>query len=81
MLKATHVDGVYSGDPKKSKRFKLFRQLTLTEAIQRRLGIMDATALALCRENNLSIRVFNLHRPNSIMAAIRGKNIGTLVTP
>jgi len=81
LLKATHVDGVYSGDPKKSKRFKLFNQLTLTEAIRRRLGIMDTTALALCRENNLSIRVFNLHKPSSIVRAIRGGSVGTLVTP
>jgi uridylate kinase len=81
LLKATQVDGVYSGDPRKSKRVKLFRRLTLTEAIQKRLGIMDTAALALCRENNLSIRVFNLHKSGNVLRAIRGQDIGTLVTP
>jgi uridylate kinase len=81
LLKATHVDGVYTGDPKKSKRVKLFKRITLTEAIRRRLGIMDTTALALCRENNLSIRVFNLHKRGNIVRAIHGQEIGTLVTP
>src|SRR4029077_19936665 len=73
LLKATQVDGVYSGDPRKSKRVKLYRHLTLTEAIQKRLGIMDTAALALCRENNLSIRVFNLHKPGNVARAIRGQ--------
>lgn len=81
LLKATHVDGVYSGDPRLSSKVKLFKHLTLTEAIRLRLGVMDTTALALCRENNLSIRVFNLHKPNNIVKAIQGQNIGTLVTP
>ena len=81
LLKATQVDGVYSGDPRKTKGVKLYRHLTLTEAIQRHLGIMDTAALALCRENNLSIRVFNLHKPGNVVRAIRGQDIGTLVTP
>lgn len=81
LLKATQVDGVYSGDPRKSNKVKLYKQVTLTEAIRKHLGIMDTAALALCRENNLSIRVFNLHKPQNIVRAIRGQNIGTLVTP
>ena len=81
LLKATQVDGVYSGDPRKSKNARLYKKLTLTDAIRRRLGIMDTAALALCRENNLSIRVFNLHKQNSIYKAINGHDIGTLVTP
>ncbi len=81
LLKATQVDGVYSGDPKHSRKVKLYRHLTLTEAIRKRLGIMDTAALALCRENNLSIRVFNFHKPGSIVRAIQGHDIGTLVTP
>ena len=81
LLKATQVDGVYSGDPRTSKKVKLFKTLTLTEAIRRRLGIMDATALALCRENNLSIRVFNLYKPGAIVRALKGHDVGTLVTP
>jgi len=81
LLKATQVDGVYSGDPKKFSNVKFFKRITLTEAIRRRLGVMDTTALALCRENNLSIRVFNLYKPKSIFQAIRDHDIGTLVTP
>ncbi|MFN0116898.1 MAG: UMP kinase [Elusimicrobiota bacterium] len=81
LLKATQVDGVYTGDPKKSKKVKLYKRVTLTEAIQQRLGVMDTTALALCRENNLSIRVFNLHKPHNITQALKGKDVGTLVTP
>jgi len=81
LLKATQVDGVYSGDPHKDKKATLYKHITLTEAIRKHLGIMDTAALALCRENNLSIRVFNLHKPQNIVSAIRGQNIGTLVTP
>jgi uridylate kinase len=81
LMKATQVDGVYSGDPRKSSKVKLYKRLTLTEAIRNRLGVMDATALALCRENNLSIRVFNLHKPRQLVRAIRGHEVGTLVTP
>ena len=81
LLKATNVDGVYSGDPRRDKKAKLFRRITLTEAIRRRLGVMDATALALCRETNLAIRVFSLHKSGNIVRAIHGQDIGTLVTP
>jgi len=81
LLKATQVDGVYTGDPKKDKKAKLYKNVTLTEAISKRLGIMDTAALALCRENNLSIRVFNLYKSGNIVRAIQGQDIGTLVTP
>ncbi len=81
LLKATQVDGVYTGDPRKDKKAKLYKNLTLTEAISRRLEIMDTAALALCRENNLSIRVFNLYKSGNIFRAIQGADIGTLVTP
>lgn len=81
LLKATQVDGVYTGDPRKSKNVKLYKRVTLSEAIKKHLGIMDTAALALCRENNLSIRVFNLHKPGNVVRAIRGQEIGTLVTP
>ena len=81
LLKATNVDGVYSGDPRRDKKAKLFRRVSLTEAIQRRFGVMDATALALCRETDLVIRVFNMHRSGNIVRAIHGQDIGTLVTP
>jgi uridylate kinase len=81
LLKATQVDGVYTGDPNRSKRVTLYKHLTLSEAIRKHLGIMDTAALALCRENNLSIRVFNLHKPGNVLRAIQGHDVGTLVTP
>ena len=81
LLKATNVDGVYSADPKKHKNAKFYKTLRLEQAIRSRLGVMDTTALALCQENNLSIRVFNLHRSKNIARAIQGQTVGTLVRP
>jgi uridylate kinase len=81
LLKATNVDGVYSADPKKVKGAKLYRTLRLDQAIRRRLGVMDSTALALCQDNGLSIRVFDLHKPKNIARAIQGQSIGTLIRP
>lgn len=81
LLKATNVDGVYSGDPKKVKKARFFKNITITEAMNRKLGVMDATALVLCRENNLPIRVFNLSKAGNIAKAVREKSIGTLVRP
>ncbi len=81
LLKATHVDGVYSADPRKNSKATFFRKITLTEALRLRLEIMDQTAMVMCRENNLPIRVFNLHKSRNIARAVRGENIGTLVTP
>lgn len=80
LLKATNVDGVYTSDPKLSRNVKLYKRVTLQQAIRRRLGIMDQTALALAQENNLSIRIFNLHKSRNIARAIQGQPIGTLVT-
>ncbi len=81
LLKATNVDGVYSADPKKTRGAKFFKNITLSEAIRQRLGVMDTTALALCQENNLSIRIFNLHKPKNIARALQGQTVGTLVRP
>lgn len=80
LLKATNVDGVYSCDPKKDKNAELFRTLSFDETIRRDLKVMDATAFQLCRENNLPIRVFNLNRPGNIVAAVRGDELGTLIS-
>jgi len=81
LLKATNVDGIYSADPKKNKKAKLFKNLTIAEAVRRKLEVMDAAALVLARENKLSIRVFNFNKPNNIAKAVNGKSVGTLVTP
>ena len=81
LLKATNVEGVYSADPNKNKKAKLFKKLLIAEAMASQLGVMDAAAMVLARENNLSIRVFNFNKPDNIARAVRGKPIGTLIKP
>ncbi len=81
LLKATNVNGIYTADPRKTKKVKFLKHISLAETIRLRLEVMDAAALVLCRENNVPIRVFNLHRPRNIARAVQGKDIGTLVTP
>ena len=81
LLKATDVPGVYSADPKKNPKAKLYRELTLDEAIEKRLNVMDVTALAICRENRIAIRVFDVFGPGNLVRAIRGEPIGTIVRP
>ena len=80
LLKATLVDGIYSDDPKKNPKATLYETISYQEAIQKRLKIMDTAAMALCQENNLPVRVFNLHKEGSIASAISGKKVGTLLT-
>ena len=80
LMKATNVDGVYDKDPNRHADARRFDHLTFTEAINRQLRVMDTSAIALCRENNMPIRVFNLNVPGNLARAARGENIGTLVT-
>ncbi len=80
LLKATQVDGVYSDDPRKVRTARRFSSLTFMEAIEKRLKIMDATALTLCMENDLPIFVFNAHQPGNIRKAVLNKNIGTRIS-
>jgi uridylate kinase len=81
LLKATHVDGVYSADPRHHPQAKRFQTLSLLDAIKKRLGIMDTSALSLCLDNNLPVRVFNLHRSGNITRSLRGKKVGTILEP
>jgi uridylate kinase len=81
ILKATQVDGVYDADPKKDPRAKKFKRLSLMDALKKRLGIMDATALSLCMDNSIPVRVCDLHVPGNVRRAIEGKQVGTLITP
>lgn len=74
------VDGVYDSDPAKNPDARRFDQLTHLEAIQRRLQVMDSTALSLCMENHLPIVVFDVAAPDSVYRALRGEPIGTMVT-
>ena len=81
VLKATQVDGVYDADPHTHPKAKRYKTLSLNQALRDRLGVMDAAALALCLENKIPIRVFNLRDVGSIRRAIAGEAVGTLVTP
>ncbi|MCX7625704.1 MAG: UMP kinase [Candidatus Sumerlaeaceae bacterium] len=79
ILKATNVDGVYDSDPKKNPDAKLFSTISFTEALNRGLRVMDATAISLCRENRLPIVVFNLLDKGNTKRVILGEEIGTFV--
>ena len=79
LLKATKVDGVYSGDPKKDPKATRFDKLTFKEAIERKLGVMDLTALAMCMENHLPVIVFDFKVHGNIRRVVEGESLGTLV--
>jgi uridylate kinase (EC 2.7.4.-) len=79
VLKATKVDGVYSADPKKDPRATRFTSLTFDEALARKLQIMDATAFALCRDQKLPIKVFDIGKPGALKRIVLGEDEGTLV--
>lgn len=80
MLKATKVNGVYDDDPHKNPSAKMFTKVTFDDAINKKLAVMDATALVLCRDNNIPLRVFNLFSEGDLTKIIQGESIGTLVT-
>ena len=80
LLKATKVDGVYTADPKKDPTATKFDVLSYDHAINQKLGVMDATALVMCRDNDLDLRVFDLNDQGALKKLILGESIGTLVT-
>ncbi|MCK4520073.1 MAG: UMP kinase [Candidatus Omnitrophica bacterium] len=79
LLKGTKVNGVYSADPFKDKNAKMFKKLTYMEVINKKLKIMDTTAITLCMENELPINVFNFMKPGNLKKVVHGQNIGTLI--
>ena len=79
VLKATKVDGVYSADPMLDKEAKKFSTIKYLDVIKKRLKVMDATAISLCKENNLPIVVFNLKKKGNIKKAVLGQEVGTKV--
>jgi len=79
VLKATKVDGVYDADPVRHPGARLFSELHYREVLERDLRVMDATAITMCLENHLPIRVFNISVPGNIARAVRGEPVGTLV--
>ena len=79
VIKATKVDAVYDSDPKKNPDAKKFDTLSYIEVLNRRLEVMDSTAITLCMENNMPIGVFSMNEPDNIRRALTGEHIGTLV--
>ena len=79
VLKATKVDGVYSADPKKDPTATRYAKLSFDDAISKNLGIMDATAFALCRDQKLPIKVFSIFKNGALKRVVMGEDEGTLV--
>lgn len=79
LIKATKVDGVYSADPMKKPDAVFYPRVTYDEALDQRLNVMDATALVLCRDHNMPLRVMNIFEPGAVMRLINGEEIGSLI--
>jgi uridylate kinase len=80
LLKATKVDGVYSADPRQDASAKRYERLTYDEVIQRNLQVMDTSAIALCRDHRIPLRIYDMSREGDLMRIMRGEAIGTLVS-
>lgn len=80
LLKGTKVDGVYSADPDKDKTAERYSHLDFDQAINRKLGVMDGTALTLCRDNSLPVHVFNIFRENALASIVCGEPLGTRIS-
>jgi len=80
LIKATKVDGVYDSDPVKNPEAVRFNEISYIETINRRLEVMDSTAITLCMENKLPIMVLNLWEPGALRKALLGEPVGTLVS-
>src|SRR6059036_3910936 len=80
ILKATKVDGVYDRDPNKYPDARRFERITFTEALTKRLQVMDSTAFSLCMDNKIPIVVFDMYKPGILRDAVLGRKVGTLVS-
>ncbi len=80
ILKATKVDGIYDCDPKKNPKARKYERLSYTEALTKRLQVMDSTSFSLCMDNNIPIIVFDMMQRENIKRAVSGEKVGTLVT-
>jgi uridylate kinase len=79
ILKATNVDGIFSADPKKDPKAEFIPELSYHDAIVRGLGVMDANAFGLCKDNKLPILVFNINTPGAVARVFQGERLGTIV--
>lgn len=79
LIKATKVDGIYSADPVKNPEATRFMRVSFDEALEKKLEVMDTTAIVLCRDNNLPLRVMDINEKGALHSLVRGHEIGTLV--
>ena len=79
MIKATKVDGVYSADPLSDPTARRFTRLDFDQVLQRKLSVMDATAIVMCRDNNMPLRVVDMDKPDAFVRAVMGEDEGTLI--
>jgi uridylate kinase len=80
LIKATKVNGIYSDDPVRNPAAVRYPRLTFDKVLTDRLNVMDATAIVMCRDNHLPLRVFNLNNPGELTRIVQGEDVGTLVT-
>ena len=80
VLKSTRVEGVFSSDPETNENASLFSQISYTDIVEKKLGVMDLTAITLCEENNMPIRVFDGTKDTNIYDVLSGKDLGTLIS-
>lgn len=81
LLKATSVDGIYTADPKLDATATRFAQITYAEILSRNLRVMDTSAVAMCRDNNMPMMVFSMRETGNIVRVVKGEPLGSLVTP
>jgi uridylate kinase len=79
LLKATKVNGIYDDDPARNPKAGRYRTLSFDKVLDDRLGVMDATAIVMCRDNGLPLRVFNLMNEGDLLRIVDGEDVGTLV--
>ena len=79
LIKATNVDGVYDDDPKNNSEARRYTTVSYDEVLQKRLGVMDATAIALCRDNNLKLQVLSISDQGALVKAVCGEDVGTAI--
>ena len=80
ILKGTRVDGIYDADPEKNPKAKKFESIKFSEALKRKLNVMDLTAFTLCQENHLPIIVFDMNKKGNLKKILAGKKVGTIVS-
>jgi len=79
VMKATKVDGVYSADPEKDSSATMIKKISYDEVLEKSLGVMDLTAIVLCRDQNMPLRVFNMVKEGGLRGAVLSEDEGTLV--